>query len=89
EDVSVPSDEEVLHAMATRMRAHKDMFVVSHAKGSPLDPSAYRGEGDAPMVDKIGFDATRKPGYPDEISVPGAEKIDLSKYFKCNSMAKD
>lgn len=30
------------------------------------------------MVDKVGCDATRKPGYPEEISVPGVEEIDLS-----------
>jgi hypothetical protein len=40
------------------------------------------------MVDKVGFDATRKPGYPDEISVPGAESIDLSKYLICRSETK-
>lgn len=88
EDVNVTSDEEMLHAIATRMRAQRDMFMIPYAKGSPLDPSAYRGEGDTPMVDKVGFDATRKPGYPDEISVPGAENIDLSKYLICRSETK-
>lgn len=88
EDVDVTKDEAVLHAIATRMRAHRDMFTVPYAKGSPLDPSAYRDEGGTPMVDKVGFDATRKPGYPEEISVPGVEDIDLSKYLAPNLLAK-
>lgn len=89
DDVDITKDEEVMHAIATRMRAHRDMFMVPYAKGSPLDPSAYRGEGGAPMVDKVAFDATRKSGYPEEIRVPGTEDIDLSRYFPRYSKTKN
>ena len=30
---------------------------------------------------KMGIDATRKSNYPDEISVPGAESINMADYI--------
>ena len=40
QDVNILNDEEVLHAIATRVRADTDIFMVTHAKGSPLDPAS-------------------------------------------------
>ena len=80
-DVDVSSDTDVLHAIATRVRADRDVFMVPYAKGSPLDPASYDPAGGSHLVTKVGIDATRKDNYPDEISVPGADKIDLADFI--------
>ncbi|HEY7247911.1 MAG TPA: UbiD family decarboxylase [Xanthobacteraceae bacterium] len=80
-DVDIEQDSEVLHAVATRVRADHDVFMVPHAKGSPLDPASYDPAGGSHLVTKMGIDATRKSNYPEEISVPGAESIDMSEYI--------
>lgn len=81
-DVNVLSDTEVLHAIATRVRADQDIFMVTHAKGSPLDPASYDPAGGSHLVTKIGIDATRKANYPEEIKVPGADDIDLEDFIQ-------
>ncbi len=81
QDVNVLSDEEVLHAIATRVRADNDIFMVTYAKGSPLDPASYDPAGGSHLVTKMGIDATRKANYPEEIRVPGSEQIKLEDYF--------
>lgn len=80
-DVNILNDEEVFHAIATRVRADTDIFMVTHAKGSPLDPASYDPAGGSHLVTKMGIDATRKANYPDEISVPGSDEINLSAYI--------
>jgi len=80
-DVDVSSDTDVLHAIATRVRADRDVFMVPYAKGSPLDPASYDPAGGSHLVTKVGIDATRKDNYPDEISVPGADDIDLADFI--------
>ncbi len=82
EDVDVTSDTEVVHAIATRVRADRDIFMVPYAKGSPLDPASYDPAGGSHLVTKMGIDATRKDNYPAEISVPGADEIDLSAFIE-------
>jgi 2,5-furandicarboxylate decarboxylase 1 len=81
EDVDVYNDSDVFHAIATRVRADRDIFMVPYAKGSPLDPASYDPAGGSHLVTKTGIDATRKDNYPDEIRVPGAEDIDLSEFI--------
>lgn len=76
-DVDVENDTDVLHAIATRVRADRDVFTVPYAKGSPLDPASYDPAGGSHLVTKMGIDATRKDNYPDEISVPGYREIDM------------
>lgn len=80
-DVDIDNDSEVMHAIATRVRADRDIFMVPYAKGSPLDPSSYDPQGGSHLVTKTGIDATRKSNYPDEISVPGNEKIDMTAFI--------
>ena len=41
-DVDIGNDTDVLHAIATRVRADHDVFMVPYAKGSPLDPCILR-----------------------------------------------
>ncbi len=80
-DVDITSDTEVMHAIATRVRADRDTFMVPYAKGSPLDPASYDPEGGSHLVTKMGIDATRKDNYPAEISVPGADDINLADFI--------
>ena len=80
-DVDVYDDTDVLHAIATRVRADHDIFMVPYAKGSPLDPASYDPAGGSHLVTKTGIDATRKDNYPEEIRVPGAEDIDLAEFI--------
>jgi 3-polyprenyl-4-hydroxybenzoate decarboxylase len=56
--------------------------MVPYAKGSPLDPASYDPAGGSHLVTKVGIDATRKSNYPDEISVPGADALDLADYIE-------
>ena len=81
QDVNILNDEEVLHAIATRVRADTDIFMVTYAKGSPLDPASYDPAAGSHLVTKMGIDATRKANYPDEIRVPGSENIKLEDYI--------
>jgi len=81
EDVDVYNDTDVLHAIATRVRGDRDIFMVPYAKGSPLDPASYDPAGGSHLVTKVGIDATRKSNYPDEISVPGADDINLADFI--------
>jgi 2,5-furandicarboxylate decarboxylase 1 len=81
-DVDITSDTEVLHAIGTRVRGDHDIFMVPYSKGSPLDPASYDPAGGSHLVTKVGIDATRKSNYPDEISVPGADEINLADYIE-------
>lgn len=81
EDVDITNDADVLHAIATRVRWDRDAFVVTYARGSPLDPASYDPAGGSHLVTKVGIDATRKENYPQEISTPGVDEVDLSEVF--------
>ena len=80
-DVDVFNDTEVLHAISTRVRGDRDIFMVPYAKGSPLDPASYDPAAGSHLVTKVGIDATRKDNYPAEIAVPGAADIDLADFI--------
>lgn len=80
-DVDITDDSQVFHAIATRLRADTDVFVVKYARGSPLDPASYDPHRGVHLVTKVGIDATRKANYPEEISVPGTDEINLEDYL--------
>jgi 2,5-furandicarboxylate decarboxylase 1 len=40
DDVDIMDDTQVLHVIATRVRRDHDAFVVTHSRGSPLDPAS-------------------------------------------------
>jgi 2,5-furandicarboxylate decarboxylase 1 len=80
-DVDINNDTDVLHAIATRVRADHDTFMVPYAKGSPLDPASYDPAGGSNLVTKMGIDATRKSNYPDEIAVPGLDQINMADFI--------
>jgi UbiD family decarboxylase len=66
DDIDVRREADVLWAVATRMQADHDLFVVPNAMGAILDPSSRDGE-----TAKVGIDATRpSPGFPERCSLP-------------------
>ena len=79
--MDITNDSSVVHAIATRVRADRDIFMTTYAKGSPLDTASYDPAAGSHLVTKMGIDATRKTGYPDEVRVPGEEDIDLSRFL--------
>ncbi len=81
DDVNIMSDSEVMHAIATRLRADTDVFMVTSSRGSPLDPASYDPAGGSHIVTKVGIDATRKANYPEEIEVPGSDAVDPAAYL--------
>lgn len=81
DDVDITNDADVWHAIATRVRFDQDAFVVTHARGSPLDPASYDPAGGSHLVTKVGIDATRKANYQPEISTPGIDRVDLDALF--------
>ncbi len=56
-------------------------MIVTNARAKPLDPSLPQGSGVVPTGAKVGIDATRKANYPDEISVPGTDEVNLEAYI--------
>jgi 2,5-furandicarboxylate decarboxylase 1 len=81
-DVDVADLQRVFWAMATRVQAGRDVFIVPGARGSSLDPSA----DPLGVVDKMGIDATAKPDLarfatrnrvPEEVM----NRIDLRDYI--------
>jgi 2,5-furandicarboxylate decarboxylase 1 len=81
DDVDITSDSDVFHAIATRVRWDRDSFVVTHGRGSPLDPASYDPAGGSHLVTKVGIDATRKADFPEEIRTPGVDAVDLDEVF--------
>jgi 2,5-furandicarboxylate decarboxylase 1 len=80
DDVDIFDPEDVEWAIATRVQADLDVFIVPGAKGSPLEPSHnLRG-----VSAKMGIDATYPLHAADQFRrtyVPGEEAIDLSQYL--------
>jgi len=56
-DIDVADLQRVFWAMATRVQASRDIFIIPRARGSSLDPSAEP----LGVIDKMGIDATAKP----------------------------
>jgi len=66
DDVDVFDEEEVLWAVATRMQADRDVFIVPNMMGAILDPSTRAG-----TTAKMAIDATRPLGeYPRRHTLP-------------------
>ncbi len=55
-DIDINDTQRVLWAVATRVQAARDTFIVPRAQGPSTDPSSDQG-----VVDKMGIDATAKP----------------------------
>jgi 2,5-furandicarboxylate decarboxylase 1 len=81
-DIDVADLQQVFWAMATRVQAARDIFIVPRARGSSLDPSAEPSG----VVDKMGIDATAKPsleGFAPINTVPQEvmDRIKLEDYI--------
>ncbi len=81
-DIDIADLQRVFWAMATRVQAERDVFIIPRARGSSLDPSAEP----IGVVDKMGIDATAKPSLdrfaplnrvPEEVM----RRIDLRDYL--------
>lgn len=79
-DVDIFDPLDVEWAMATRMQAARDVFIVPRACGNLLDPSSDEG-----VSDKMGIDATvplaAEPFRFERIRIPGEGEIDLDDYL--------
>jgi UbiD family decarboxylase len=80
-DVDVFDDRQVTWAIATRCQPDRDLLVITHARGSDLDPSAPQDGYTA----KWGVDATAKPSlgaYTPRHQVPPAimERLSLEDF---------
>lgn len=58
DDIDINDNAAVIRAMATRVQADRDLFIIKSVSHDELDPS--RPEG-IPASDKVGIDATAKP----------------------------
>jgi len=81
EDIDVYDEREVLWAIATRVQADRDVFIIPRARGSMLDPSSQEG-----VTAKMGIDATAKPllkEFPPRNRIPNEimERIVLEDYI--------
>ena len=56
-DIDIADLQRVFWAVATRVQASRDIFIIPRARGSSLDPSAEP----IGVTDKMGIDATAKP----------------------------
>jgi UbiD family decarboxylase len=69
QDVDIFDDRQVTWAIATRCQPDRDITIITHARGSDLDPSTKEDGYSA----KWGVDATAKPslaGYTPRHHVP-------------------
>lgn len=68
EDINVYNEQEVLWAVATRVQADRDVFIVPDILANQLDPSSRGG-----VSAKMGIDATCPPGWEaQKITLPAA-----------------
>jgi 2,5-furandicarboxylate decarboxylase 1 len=86
DDIDVFDPTEVEWAIATRVQADRDVMIVTHARGKPLDPSlAPTPPGGVPTTAKVGIDATIGEGIPREryerISYAYADRARIADYL--------
>ena len=80
DDIDIFDPEDVEWAIATRVQADQDVFIVPGAKGSPLEASHHLYQTTA----KVGIDATYPLEHADlfeRTSVPGEASLRLSDYL--------
>lgn len=70
-DINLQDDQELEWALATRFQADRDLIVMTHLRGQPIDPSS--GEGF--LTAKMGLDATKPTSIGfEKVGVPEAVK---------------
>ncbi len=83
DDIDLTDLQRVLWAVATRVQASRDIFIVPRARGSSLDPSA----DPIGVVDKMGIDATAKPSLDrfstlNKVPQEAMDRIKLEDYIE-------
>src|SRR5688500_133929 len=86
DDIDVFDPTDVERAIATRVQADRDVFIVPGARAKPLDPSlAVTPPGVVPTGAKVGIDATIGEGIPHErferIAYAYADRAKIADYF--------
>lgn len=73
DDVDVFDLNDVMWAVATRVRAEKDIFFIPNAKSAILDPTS---DPETFTVTKMGIDATRPVGrdFAERLNISEAER---------------
>jgi 2,5-furandicarboxylate decarboxylase 1 len=92
DDIDVFNPTEVEWAIATRVQGDRDVMIVTHARGKPLDPSLPpTPPGIVPTTAKVGIDATISEGIPREryerISYAYADRAKIADYLAGKSDA--
>jgi 2,5-furandicarboxylate decarboxylase 1 len=87
EDIDVFDPTDVEWAIATRVQADRDLFIIPGARAKPLDPSlAVMPHGVVPVGAKVGIDATISEGIPHErferIAYAYADRAKIADYIK-------
>ncbi len=82
-DIDINNLQHVLWAIATRVQAERDIFIVPRVRGSSLDPSAEP----VGVTDKMGIDATAKPNLDqfapiNQVPREVMERIKLEDYLE-------
>lgn len=86
EDIDVFDPMDVEWAIATRVQADRDVFIIPGARAKPLDPSLpITPPGVVPTGAKVGIDATIGEGIPPErferIAYAYADRAKIADYF--------
>src|SRR5687768_15798638 len=85
DDIDVFNPMDVEWAIATRVQADRDVFVIPRARAKPLDPSLpVMPPGVVPVGAKVGIDATIPEGVPHErferIAYAYADRANIADY---------
>ena len=75
-DINVYDPEELIWAVLTRANLNKDLSILPHLLGHPMDPTAVEG-----LVTKSVLDATQLPGRPSFDRVIYEHPDDLDRYL--------
>lgn len=90
DDIDITDNAAVIRAMATRVQADRDLFIIKRVTHDELDPS--RPEG-VPASDKVGIDATAKPSlaiFAKKPKVPKEvmDRINLEDFVPAKALRK-
>jgi 2,5-furandicarboxylate decarboxylase 1 len=95
DDIDVNNPTDVEWAIATRVQADRDVFIIPHARAKPLDPSLPpTPPGVVPTGAKVGIDATIGEGIPleryERIAYAYADRAKIDDYVKgkCDAIGK-
>jgi 2,5-furandicarboxylate decarboxylase 1 len=86
DDIDVNNAMDVEWAIATRVQADRDVFIIPGARAKPLDPSLpVMPPGVVPVGAKVGIDATIPEGVPHErferIAYAHADRAKIADYL--------